>query len=455
MKRDKNLIEKILKYVESESTSSSISIEGYPSNIVSEHLALMVKDGLIEGKINRVAGQKTPIVSVEGITSKGHDLLEEVERDEIIEKIIEAKNLDLSSRELEDYIPKKDETSPEILALLNEIVRLVNIGNHEEKIKAIEIYKENCKEIPNDFSWEFLRIMWIDEDPEIKKIASHYRNERAVDLFTKAFNANRNIINRYYRSMDQAINKAANIAHLFDISHTTAEVLRKSMIDYNKIYRNNLSEYLQEQVKILPSVINYPQIGYTGSPIGTLTEIINSFPKTSEEIDIPSVYSRSEGEKIETQLDEIIISDRDFSFNIAGYELLIKLETMLRDLIYQQIMIDNNKDLKSKIPETVLEDMIALKKSEESNPYVEGEYNFIEYSDFTHLKLIFEKRTSKSLFKGIYSEEELKGVATKLGEINPIRKKIAHSRPLTKREFVRLNLYVSDICKKLIKPNNT
>lgn len=450
MKRDKDLIVKILKYVESESTPSSVSIEGYPDDVVIEHLALMINDGQLEGNIDRVAGQKTPIVIVKGITSKGHDLLESEERDEAIKKFIEARNLDLNSRKLEDYIPNEDEISPEILALMNEIVRLVNIGNREEKFKAIEFYKQNRKEIPDDFSLEFLRIMWIDEDPEIKEIITPLRAERLSIIFNKGVLSNRNIIDKYYQSIYQSIKKAAEIAHLFDVSHTTAEILKKSMVDYDKIYpRNYFSEYLQEQAKLLPSVTKFPQIGYSGSPIGTLTDIINSLPESDENVEISSVFTKSERELIEKQLDGVIIADRDFSFNIAGYELLITLESMLRDLIHQRIMNPFRKDLGSKIPDKVLEEMINIKNSEESNQYIEGEYNLIEYSDFTHLRLILEKGRNKLLFNDIFSEEEINGLIIKLGELNSIRKKIAHSRPLTRGEFERLKLYVSDILKKL------
>lgn len=73
------------------------------------------------------------------------------------------------------------------------------------------------------------------------------------------------------------------------------------------------------------------------------------------------------------------------------------------------------------------------------------EFNLIDYSDFTDLKKIFEKGRNKDLFKDLFNDEECKALITKLHELDSIRKKIAHFRPLTKKEFNRLVLYHDDI----------
>ncbi len=87
----------------------------------------------------------------------------------------------------------------------------------------------------------------------------------------------------------------------------------------------------------------------------------------------------------------------------------------------------------------------SRKKEEEKNPLIDGGYELIDYSDFTDLKQILEKGRNYTLFEDIMNQEHFKLVISKLHELDPIRKKIAHSRQLTKKEFNRLVLYTEDI----------
>lgn len=76
---------------------------------------------------------------------------------------------------------------------------------------------------------------------------------------------------------------------------------------------------------------------------------------------------------------------------------------------------------------------------------VDSGHELIDYSDFTDLKRIFEKGKNLSEFSDLANGEELRGLISKLHELDPIRKKIAHSRPLSKREFDKLKMYAEDI----------
>jgi hypothetical protein len=129
-----------------------------------------------------------------------------------------------------------------------------------------------------------------------------------------------------------------------------------------------------------------------------------------------------------------------FEFNNEAYGFLSDLETYLRYLIRKRIIEPHKKSLESKIPKDILSRWEERKSSDPSN-----EYDLTYYSDFTDLKVIFEKGKNKDLFKDIFNNEEYKALITKLHELDPIRKKIAHFRPLTKIEFTRLVLYHNDI----------
>lgn len=143
------------------------------------------------------------------------------------------------------------------------------------------------------------------------------------------------------------------------------------------------------------------------------------------------------------ELDSEVQSDyeiRIFEINTKAYKFLCNLEIYLRHLIMKRLIEPYEKNLESKIPQDILSRWEERKKKENSE-----EFNLIDYSDFTDLKIIFEKKSSRKSFNDLFSDEEYNALITKLHELDPIRKKIAHIRPLSKKEFNRLVLYHDDI----------
>lgn len=132
-------------------------------------------------------------------------------------------------------------------------------------------------------------------------------------------------------------------------------------------------------------------------------------------------------------------------FNIKAYESLYVLERYLRTLINVRIIEHNKSNLENKILPEMLKEWESRKEEEEKNPVIDGNYELIDYSDFTDLKRIFEKGRNYKLFEDIINQEHFKVVISKLHELDPIRKKIAHSRSLSKKEMSRLVLYTEDI----------
>ena len=80
-----------------------------------------------------------------------------------------------------------------------------------------------------------------------------------------------------------------------------------------------------------------------------------------------------------------------------------------------------------------------------SYPFMKKGYRLIEYSDFSDLKRIFLKGKNKEEFSDLLNDVQFRGLITKLDELDPIRKKVAHSRRLSKKEFDRLKMYANDI----------
>ena len=109
-------------------------------------------------------------------------------------------------------------------------------------------------------------------------------------------------------------------------------------------------------------------------------------------------------------------------------------------------MIPLEKNILNHVPKELLDKWAERMQEEKQNRYVEvGESCLIDYSDFTDLKNILNKGKNHKLFSDLISQEDLKVITSKLHELDPLRKKIAHSRPLTQKEFEKLRMYSEEI----------
>lgn len=150
---------------------------------------------------------------------------------------------------------------------------------------------------------------------------------------------------------------------------------------------------------------------------------------------------------IEKELLKISRSQCDIIFNFQGYQFLFELEVFLRDLIQERIIApcQNQKETQNYIPSSILDEWESRKSNEEDDWRVSGSYRSIDYSDFTHLKMIFERGRNIKKFEDLVNQQDFQLVVGKLHELDPIRKKIAHSRLLTVEDFSRLEISSSDI----------
>jgi len=338
-----------------------------------------------------------------------------------------------------------DNRNAQVQTIMATISSLIASRRIEDKLRAATLLNEYAPTLPKSFTERIIEELKKDSHTEIQ--------EALVPLLIKEENSpllqevtNAEIVAGYSGLIETALQKVIDIAQMFDLSHMTARALRQHFSEGKNGSDNGVySDFLKQKTKVSPELTFFPQVSLKLSPINALSEVIRIIPELSKKNDTNHVQVLADKKNIEKELDEIIGTEQEISFNIVGYELLYTLERMMRDLIHQRIIKPNMDNLQTKIPPDVLEGMKKRKSVEENNPISSGTYELVEYCDFTDLKKILEKGRNHEFFTDIFSFDEMKAVYSKLGELDPIRKKIAHSRPLTRKEFERLRMYATDI----------
>jgi len=362
---------------------------------------------------------------------------------------MEPKNIYIYASTLLIGCMNPDTRNNQVQTIMATISSFMASRRSEDKLRAVSLLNQYKNVLPPPFFSRILEELKKDTHSEIQE-ALHPLLTTEEEEMASVPVSNKEIVARYSGSLEYALKKALEIANIFDLSHVTAKALRQQLTEGRNGSDNGVySDFIRQKSKISSDLTLFPQISLTVSPIGALSEVIRIIPELSKKNEKGRV--KSDLKAIEAKLDEILESDQEISFNIAGYELLYTLERMMRDLIQQRIMKPHMDNLQTKIPADVLEGMKKRKDAEENNPISIGTYELIEYCDFTDLKKILEKGRNHEFFSDIFSFEEIKTVYSKLGELDPIRKKIAHSRPLTRKEFERLRLYATDILDRIRK----
>jgi|GEM_PF-3022224 len=183
------------------------------------------------------------------------------------------------------------------------------------------------------------------------------------------------------------------------------------------------------------------------SPILTTTEIVAPIlDRNNQQLTIPEALGKSVSE-VENELDTAIRSNTDVIFNYEGYQLIVLLERFLRENIHERICVPFEDTLTERIDPIIINNWESRKKREENNPLLDGKYRLIDHCDFSDFRKILEKEENCQVFSDILNSRQLRIVISKLDELEPIRNKIAHSKPLTKREFDKLKMYAEDMVR--------
>jgi hypothetical protein len=328
----------------------------------------------------------------------------------------------------------------------------IESGTTEKKMKALEIIERHHNEISGFFLLNTLEKLQKDPDETVRIKATNLSEEKFGNMSKVISKQFLDLGKIYGGTFSKLAADLAITSTAFTQMHDIAKITRKSL-DI-PIYAIDLGinwDLVNSQANIFKNFqglqIQLPEF----SPILTTTEIVAPiFDRNNQQLTIPEALGKSVSE-VENELDAAISSNTDVIFNFEGYPFLYNLERLIRDLVRVRICEKYRMRLTEKIPLDILNEWEKRRDTEKENPFVEGDYDLIEYSDFNHLKIIIEKRSNKKDFLDIFNDQELTGIITKLNELDPIRKKIAHSRSLTETEFTRLKMYAEDIVRIMQK----
>ena len=342
--------------------------------------------------------------------------------------------------------------------LMKEIEEKAKIEKKEDIIESLNLFEKNWRILPNGPARDFIYSMKENKDNEIKEKAEEVYSSTLKDRDEKAKKSLAKMTKSFSATFLPLGLQMMELSKAFDIS--------KQMADIAKAIPSGVFDIMRFQPKLndlmgLQSILNET----VTKQIAAMQRITTPLPMLSSPIlraeslfsnvtdrELESKKSLSEvlekdEEEIEHEIQFISEQNEDFLFNFEAYEHLYDLERYLRGLIQVRIIEPNKTNLENKIPPETIEKWQSRKEEEERDPLIDGNYELIDYSDFTDLKQIFEKGKNRKLFEGIINQEQFKAVISKLHELDPIRKKIAHSRSLSKKEFDRLNRYTEEINK--------
>nr|QNO47044.1 hypothetical protein NBCJMJBN_00005 [Methanosarcinales archaeon ANME-2c ERB4] len=344
--------------------------------------------------------------------------------------------------------------------LMKEIEEKVKSGKKEDAIESLILFEKNWKALPNGPARDFIYNMRENEDNKIKRMAEEIYGDSLKEMDEKVRKNIENMTKSFNASFLPIHNQMKELSRAFDISKQMADIAKtipripSVAFDIYRLqpklkelaeFRNNLKETVTKHVTDTQRITT--PLPMLPSPMLRAEYLFSKVSDSGLESkkSLSEVLERDE-EEIEHEIQFIFEQDKDSIFNFEAYKYLYGLERYLRSLIQIKI-IEPNENIENKIPPEMMAGWESRKKKEEGSHVTDGNYELIDYSDFTDLKHIFGKGKNKELFKDIINPELFKAVLTKLDELDHIRKKIAHSRPLSKKEFDRLIRYTEDISK--------
>lgn len=333
---------------------------------------------------------------------------------------------------------------------MEEIERLGKSDNVEDQIKSLTIFENKYPRLPMKSS-DFVSEMIKSENEEVQQKAQEVY-EKTVKVRLKKISESMNSFTEAYKnSLQNVIPRLNELSNSFLIAEEFAKQLNQSLeMSIKSINKSLNTKYIEplttirERIdKTLTTMMNY------NSPILTsISYVAPLLEQKNSEATLGQILKK-DSEDIKDDLEEVIAAKEDIIFNYDGYRFLSDLEKFLRGVIQKRIIEPHSDIIENKIPKNILNEWKRRKKEEENNIMVDSGYELIDYSDFTDLKQIFEKGKNLNEFSDLANGEELKGLISKLHELDPIRKKIAHSRALSKREFDKLKIYAEDIFRTL------
>jgi hypothetical protein len=332
------------------------------------------------------------------------------------------------------------------LAAMKEIVSLAKSQNFQDRLKSLDLISSATNKFPFGFEENLLIALKKDSNQQVRERANIVDQQRRVRTFNTIGKGIASLINYgdAFKTSSVIINATSTA---FSQSQAIAKSLPAMMAQPIRLIDPKMFDGLLKSMKILPPMPAFSVFNASTSPITTLQPIIQPILiRSHPELTLSEALGKPP-DLIISDLKKISSTNKEIVFNYEGYTLLYDLERFLRDLIHQRICIPFIKMIQNKIHPEILKKWRERRDEEDQNPLMKNGYRLIDYSDFSDLKDILLKGRNRDEFKDLLNDEEMRNLISKLDELDPIRKKIAHSRPLSTDDFARLRLYANDIAR--------
>lgn len=342
-------------------------------------------------------------------------------------------------------IPAKKPIDPKFK---QEISSLIQSGTTEKKMKALDIIENHHDEISGFFLLNTIEKLQKDPDETVRIKATTLSEEKFGNVSKEISKQFLDLGKIYEGTFIKLATDLATTSTAFTQMQDIAKLTRHSLdIPICAIDLGINWDLINSQANLFKDLPSFQFQLPDFSPILTTTEIITPiFDYNNQTLTIPEALGKSVSE-VETELDSAISSNTDVIFNYRGYQLIFHLERFLREIIHERIYIPFESTLSERIDPIILKRGESRKKREEDNPLLDGKYRLIDQSDFSDIRKILENEENRQVFSDILDSRQLRIIISKLDELEPIRNKIAHSRPLTQREFDKLQMYAEDIVR--------
>ena len=226
-----------------------------------------------------------------------------------------------------------------------------------------------------------------------------------------------------------------------------AEILKYQSGNWNKqdakkLLQKSLEDYFEEAFEKLPDIRTFTSNEAGRAKVSL--EIIKKINQGNENFARDFIKEAERRERVSYEKSE-------------PYQILKDLETKLRQFIESKLSQISQNWWKERIPADVYEK--AKQNSERSKspwPWVKTENKSLTaYIDFPDYAKIIQKRDNRRDIFPDQSEQTVDSIISKLKELEDIRNKIAHSRPITVQESTTLRLYTIQILQTIspIKEN--
>jgi len=331
------------------------------------------------------------------------------------------------------------------LEKMREMVTLAKSENVQDRLRCLNLIGESSDKFPYGFEENILIALRADTNDEVKEKAQVVTKKQRIKTFQeigKRMGSIHEVYGRIFKN-NSALFNATSMA--FSQSQAIAKFLPSVINHPIRSINPGLMEELSRTLKVVPQTPFIQSIDPATSPIFAIQSIIQPILRRDHLDQTIGESLGKSSEQIISELKTISSTDEDIVFNYEGYRLLYDLERFLRDLIHQRICIPFRKTIQNKIHPDLLKKWKDRRQEEEKNPLNKNRYRLLDYSDFSDLKDILLKGRNKEEFKDLLNDEQMRNLISKLDELDPIRKKIAHSRSLSKEEFDRLQMYADDV----------